>query len=325
MIWLTWRQHRAAVIVIAGALTLLAVSLLPLGQQMAATYHRVQQGTSIATCIAHNSQDPICDALTGDFRRQWSDYSVLLLLLTFLPALAGIFLGAPLVAREVERGTHRFVWTQGITRRRWIVVQICGLVLLTLVAFGALALFITWWRAPLDQVDGSRFSYGFDLEGIIPVAYALFALAVGIAAGALTRRAVAAMALALGVFLAVRGVVEFVLRPQFLPPVTRITSPASGNPNAYNGDWILNSGFRYLDRQGRTITSADLVNLCHGLAKGGIGDFNACLQAQGVRFLNLYQPANRFWLFQGIESAIFIALALLLLALAIYWIRRRIA
>ena len=37
------------------------------------------------------------------------------------------------------------------------------------------------------------------------------------------------------------------------------------------------------------------------------------------------QPENRFWLFQGIESAIFFGLAAALLALAFWWVRTRIS
>ena len=30
-----------------------------------------------------------------------------------LPGLLGVFVGAPVVARELESGTYRFAWTQG--------------------------------------------------------------------------------------------------------------------------------------------------------------------------------------------------------------------
>jgi hypothetical protein len=36
-----------------------------------------------------------------------------------------------------------------------------------------------------------------------------------------------------------------------------------------------------------------------------------------------YQPAGRFWTFQGIESGIFVALSAALLAGATYWVSRR--
>jgi cell division protein FtsL len=39
----------------------------------------------------------------------------------------------------------------------------------------------------------------------------------------------------------------------------------------------------------------------------------------------LFQPADRFWLFQGIETALFVALAVVLLMLAVHLVRRRVA
>jgi hypothetical protein len=326
MIWLSWRQHRGEMLFGGLLLALLAALLFLTGRGMYAAYQQVQQGTSVAACALHHSQNPICDALTGDFRSQFGDASVLLLLLTFLPALAGMFLGAPLVAREVERATYQLAWTQSVTRLRWMLVKVVTLVVSTTVLFAAFSLLLTWWRGPLDHVAGERFSYGFDLEGVAPVAYALFALAAGIAAGVLVRKTLPAMAITLVSFVALRGVIEFALRPQFLAPVARISDPAGqGNPNAYNGDWVLNNGFSYLDRHGHAMTSADAVHLCPVVVKGGPADFSTCLHDQGVRLLNLYQPADRFWLFQGIESAIFLGLAVALLALAIYWVRRRLA
>jgi hypothetical protein len=38
----------------------------------------------------------------------------------------------------------------------------------------------------------------------------------------------------------------------------------------------------------------------------------------------VYQPASRFWLFQGIEAGIFVGLALLLFAFSVLWIRKRV-
>jgi hypothetical protein len=87
---------------------------------------------------------------------------------------------------------------------------------------------------------------------------------------------------------------------------------------------VLNNGFAYLDRQGHTISSADAVQLCSSVAKGCALNFNVCLQQQRTRLLNLYQPAGRFWLFQGIESAIFLGLAAILLALAVWWVMTRL-
>jgi hypothetical protein len=40
--------------------------------------------------------------------------------------------------------------------------------------------------------------------------------------------------------------------------------------------------------------------------------------------LDVYQPADRFWLFQAIEAALYVFLAAALLTLAIHWVRRRV-
>jgi ABC-type xylose transport system permease subunit len=225
-----------------------------------------------------------------------------------------------LLAREIERATSRLVWTQGITRLRWLMVKLGALVLGTAALFAACALLLTWWRGPLDQAGGERFAYGFDLEGIAPVAYAIFALALGVAAGALLRRTLPAMAVTLGGFVALRGVIEFVLRPRFVAPIARVTDPAQGNPAAYNGDWVLNNGFACLDRQGHTISSADAVQQ-RGQRRRV--ELQCMLTAAGNPPT---QPlsAGRPLLAQGIENAIFLGLAAVLLALAVWWVMTRL-
>ena len=37
---------------------------------------------------------------------------------------SGVFWGAPLVARELEAGTHRLVWNQSVTRTRWLAIKL---------------------------------------------------------------------------------------------------------------------------------------------------------------------------------------------------------
>jgi len=108
------------------------------------------------------------------------------------------------------------------------------------------ALLVTWWRMPLDLATGQRFlspGPSFDLEGLVPVGYALFAVALGVFAGVLTRRTLPAMAITLVGFLATRLLVELLARPRFLAPLRR-TFPVLGNltPNELTGDWLLRAG-----------------------------------------------------------------------------------
>jgi hypothetical protein len=39
----------------------------------------------------------------------------------------------------------------------------------------------------------------------------------------------------------------------------------------------------------------------------------------------VYQPADRYWTFQWLETGIFVGLALALVGLAYWWLRRRLA
>jgi hypothetical protein len=44
----------------------------------------------------------------------------------------------------------------------------------------------------------------------------------------------------------------------------------------------------------------------------------------GAYNLELLHPSERYWLIQGIETALFVVLAVLLLLAAVHWVRRRI-
>ena len=82
-----------------------------------------------------------------------------------------------------------------------------------------------WWRSPFDTLEGRMTPSGFDIEGLVVPAYALFALAIGILAGLLLRRTVAAMSVTLVVFAATRLAVLKFLRPTL--PRRRSTEPSS--------------------------------------------------------------------------------------------------
>jgi ABC-2 family transporter protein len=352
MTWLVWRQHRAQALFALLALAALAAFLVPTGLQMHSAFERaglddclpatarvefVQQGVGDNADVA-SKQVRTCHDLAERFAERFGgSLGSVAVLLPFLPLLAGLFWGAPLVAREVEHGTHRLVWTQGVSRLRWATVKfglVCGG---AMVAAACYALLVTWWRAPLDQATGERFGpFVFGLVGLAPLGYTLFALALGVFAGALTHRRLAAMAITLVGFLAVRLPVESWVRPRFLAPLER-TFPVAGieAPNPLGGDWILRAGV--YDAQGTRLSGGtsgatfggDSAQAVCGTPPGEPPDplLEQCLDhfGPGAYNLELLQPAERFWLFQGIETALFIALAVLLLLAAIHWIRRRIS
>ena len=224
-----------------------ALFLVPTGRQMRAAFDDLGLGA----CLRGGrpelvAPDDGCGALSERFSGRFQGLALASLLLLFLPVLAGLFWGAPLVAREVEHGTHRLVWTQGVTRLRWATVKL-GLVGggVVLVA-AAYALLVGWWIAPLNDATGYRFTWlFFDQQGPVLVGYALFAFALGVLAGTLTGKVLPAMAVTLGGFLATRVAVALLLRPRFLPPRRRaypIVSGSPAEPNQLAGDWVISRG-----------------------------------------------------------------------------------
>jgi hypothetical protein len=313
MNWTIWRLHRNQVFFAAGSLAAIMVFLLVTGIHLTGVYHQ-----ALATCgLTHTCRDLANELFQGD-NWLWD----LAMLAIVVPALFGIFWGVPLVAREVEEATHKLAWTQSVPRRRWLGANL-GWILFAAAAWGAgFAALLTWWLGPENGLKLERFQpVHFDIQGIVPVAYAVFAVALGIAAGAWFRRVLPAAAATLGGFVLVRFVIQHFARPHYLHPVTS-GLPLNGEvgvsgPSA--GSWILSHGV-IVDAAGRPLalppTLKELPAACRGTFPGGGRNLFDCLSNHGYRVIATYQPAGRFWTFQAIESAIFIVLAGILVALA---------
>ena len=312
MIWLTWRQHRLEWLMTLGVLAVIGVFLLMTGLEMANNFRQLVLGN----CLGLTSKgNPSCDELIQAFIKQHGFLGGASLLLA-LPLLLGALVGAPLVTREVEQRTHLLIWTQSITRMRWLTVKLALVLGAGLLASGALLPLLIWWHSPSVQIFGDSFGASvYDTSGPVWVATALLALALGIFAGALTRRTVAAIFLTIVLFLAIRAPVEWLWRPNFETPLTVTYSIDQQNPPALsNQDWQVASG--YIDAQGNRSTD---------LREGCTRDetLTQCLQANGVQANYLtYQPGDRFWTFQWIETGIYVGFSVLALFAAVWLVRR---
>jgi hypothetical protein len=152
-----------------------------------------------------------------------------------------------------------------------------------------------------------------------------FGLFLGVALGTLTGKPLPAMALTIPLFTGVR--VAFMwLRQYFLAPVTAIWGFSGNNPRAL--DWVLSQNM--VDKLGHIIPFSTQLQLCPLLGPGkgeNIAKLNifTCYQANGMFQQSLYQPAARFWLFQGIETAIFVVLSAGLVWLTFWWLDRKLS
>src|SRR5580704_6976772 len=213
MTWVTWLQYRYQGALAAALLAVLAVLLLITGLQAAQVWH-----SALAGC-AH---DGSCASLAYSQLSLASPRVYGLVVATAaVPLLPGLFWGAPMAAQEAETGTDQFAWTQSITRRRWLAVRAGWLLLATAVLAAAVSALATWWSGPDSALNADAFHLGrFDVIDIVPVAYAIFAMALGICAGALLRRTLPAIAVTLAGFITVRALVTLLLRPHYMSAVT---------------------------------------------------------------------------------------------------------
>ena len=174
------------------------------------------------------------------------------------------------------------------------------------------AALVSWWRGPANALafPGVRFDPGiFDIQGIVPVAYSVFAVALGIAAGAAFRRVLPAMATTFAVFVGLRFLIAEFARPHYLTPASMLIRwPRQRLPS---GSWVLRASSP--DPAG-SATAASPSRTFRGLPRPMATRRPSCMTAHGYRDLITYQPAGRFWAFQGIEAGIFLVLAAALIA-----------
>jgi hypothetical protein len=331
MTWLTWRQYRAQFVVGTAILAALCLLLVLTGLQLVSQYH-----TIITECASStgNGQNGVNCSTGGGLFVGGPTVGFVSLIVLAAPVLAGLFLGAPMVAAELEAGTNQFAWMQGITRARWLAVKAGWLLLAAAAWGGVLAALTTWWASPTNAEHGSEFYPGrFDVLYLVPVAYAVFAMALGICAGALIRRTVPAMAVTLGGFIAARVAMTLWLRPHYLSAVT-VVGNLPAQTRLTGSYWLISQGTR--NPAGQLISGGNggpeafgvqlssLPTACAGLANPTGGLTSSCRAAlTGFRSFVTYQPASRFWAFQGIETGVFVILAVILLTMtAVVLIRR---
>ncbi len=324
MTWLTWRQHRAQFYVAAALLAALAVLLLITGLQTASQYH-----SALAACAANHS----CANLASRLFLGSHAVGFLVIMTLGAPVLVGLFWGAPLVAAELETGTSQFAWMQSVTRKRWLALKAGWMLLAAMVWGGVISALVTWWSGPDNALQLDQFKPGrFDIMGIVPVAYALFAMALGICAGALLRRTLPALAVTLAGFIAVRAAVTLWLRPHYMSAITVTHSVLTGYTPT-GSYWQIGQGI--LGPHGHLVpapTGDEVYNIplgylpasCASVSKGIASMPPSCRDAlTSFRALVTYQPADRYWAFQGIETGIFVLLAAILLTVTAVVLLRR--
>jgi hypothetical protein len=336
MTWVAWRQHRMQMLWGAAALAAMALLLVPTGLGMAHTF----SSSGLARCLSTAGTD--CRNLVDSFDGRYRGFAFLIPLFMMAPVLFGMFFGAPLIAREMDTGTYRLAWTQGVARPRWLLTKLTVVIGSALAGAVSLAYLVTWWSRPLVANEGSFRQGVFDLRGVVPIAYTIFAVMLGVALGSVIKKTLPAVGFTLVGYAGVRTLIELYVRPHYLAAKTMIhpifskgvitvgrTVRVGRGPIA----WVISDNT--IDRLGHVVARGGgfdfdyLAARCPAVAaagpfpRPGVADpVPGCLQHLGLREVVTYQPGSRYWTFQWIEFAIFIALALGLAAFTLWRTKR---
>jgi len=326
------RQHRFALVTVAALLGAAAVYLWIVGSTLHSAY--------AAAVACHPVGSPACQDAVNNFNGL-DNFLANGLIVQVLPVLIGTFIGAPLLAREMETGTFRYTWTQGFGRWRWTLAKLVALGLAVTVAAELFSLVLGWYYQPyfntgnyaLTIDEFSPFNSGlFDLGRVTFAGWTLAAFAIGALAGMLIRRVVPAIAATLAVYAGLAFAVGGFLREHYLTPLvtTSLNLPGSA--------WVLG---QWWTKGGRTLSQAAMVQVMDRVFAGHIPAvpsedarlFKQQTLASTVQYLTQhgygywtrYQPSSRFWPFQWIEGGWLLALSVLLLAATVWLVRRRAA
>jgi hypothetical protein len=307
MAWVTWRQHRAALAGLGALLGAFAVYLWLTGLQM---YHA-------EAVYCHPASSLACAVnFTG---RYGITGNIVSIFLQAVPALIGAFVGAPVLARELETGTFRFAWTQGFGRWRWALAKLVLLAVAVAAAAGAFSVLYSWFNQPFFAA-GYTIPFStrlFDLGEVAFPAWTLAAFAIGVLAGMLIRRVVPAIAATLAVYAGLGAATGLWLRQHYMTPLltTKLNLPSSA---WYVSQWYTKGGQYAFGARGSGIVNA-VTQLCPSFN----GSPTQCLSSHGYTQWTSYQPGSRFWPFQWIEGGWLLALSVLLIAATVWLIRRR--
>ncbi|WP_309030153.1 ABC transporter permease [Streptomyces alfalfae] len=306
-VWLVWRQHRAAL------WTLLTLTLLT---ALAMVHLRGELTNHLAASVRGG---PDLEQHVG---RLFSVGSYL----GYAPVLAGVLIGAPLVAGDLETGTAKLVTSQSVSRLRWLTTKLvmpAALIALSTTLLGAV--FTWWWNPVRSQADTLEWTSSalFDVTGPMPAAYALLTFTVGAAVGMLLRRTLVSMVVTLGIVVAI-GVVWDRFRLD-LGNVLSVTTDTGVGPDARQPELPAQAvqqgqGTDFLTDSGARLDWTTCLDTMENTRA-----HTACLKSKHViGYAADYLPASEMQPMQWLGAAIMLTATAAVTTFIIIWGRKRL-
>lgn len=185
-----WLQHRGACLALLVVFVVFVIAIILERTRIDGSYSTFVADGCVARQLSFGTCNSDALALGGGVNLQTIGTA-----LSALPVLVGVFLGAPLVAREVESGTFRFAWTQSTNRTRLLFTSLAMLGFAVAAMAAVLGLLFGGWythvyEVVLSPVYSDWQSRFFATTWWMLAVWALMALALGTFIGTLIRRTV---------------------------------------------------------------------------------------------------------------------------------------
>ncbi|MEU9186543.1 ABC transporter permease subunit [Streptomyces sp. NPDC048484] len=311
MTWLVWRQHRA------GFWTILAATAL------CVAWIVYQRGQLVDFLDGYGYPGKSLDEAGGKFQPYNNAFSFVSIGLQAIPTLLGVFLGAPLIAGDLENGTAKLVAAQSMSRTRWLATKLALAGLVAVVSTVVLSAVFGWWWHPvksesmiMDWTSGAA----FNTTGPVPVALTLLSVFGGVAIGVVLRRTLTAMAVTFGFTVVLQLVWGYFL----LSLGNAVTVTTNKGVADENGFPSLPHAAYEID-QSYVTGSGDLVGW--GICSGSTTDAarQVCLDKADVVGWSLeYLPMSQMNAMQWFGASILFALTAGVVAFLFVWGRKRL-
>ncbi|MGV9943800.1 hypothetical protein [Streptomyces sp. NPDC003401] len=225
------------------------------------------------------------------------------------------FAGGALIGRELEHGTARLAWSQGITPVRWLAAGLTCAALAVTLGVTVLVLVFRWAREPHQDLLDTGWTDGgvFVALGPAAVAHALCALALGTLTALLLRRALPALTVSVGLAWLLALVLAH-FRASLWPTLTRTS--ATAETDLPDNAWQVG--------QGALVHGSPAPDVDPWSCDGTAAQTRRCLDDLGVTGSYVtYHPASHFWPLHLVETGILLAVAAAATAVSFRLLRRR--